>query len=309
MGQRLSIEQRIAEAQTRWPGLQFRIKTSSEACSPCPWCGGDDRFVIWDTGHYACRAAPSHCSREGWIDENNPTPPDKDKLLEIRIAELERKQREHERRLSALERMAKCKDHILYHQQMDTDGYRDYWLGEGMTDETIDRFKLGACYGCPTDKAHRFSFTIPVINSGALRNIRHRLIGGNQGDKYRPHVAGLPNTLFNADDVYSDDTRSIILAEGEKKTMILKQYGLGNVAGTMGKSGFKQAWAKRFERFGEVLICLDPDATDKARQYAGWFGGRARVVSLPCKSDDFFTIYNGTVDQFREFIRTARKVA
>jgi hypothetical protein len=150
--------------------------------------------------------------------------------------------------------------------------------------------------------------TIPVFFRGVPVNIRHRLIAGDQNDKYRPHMAGLGNTLFNADDVYSENTQSIIVAEGEKKAIALKQFGLGNVVGTMGKAGFQKSWASRFSRFGEVLICLDPDAQDKAREMAGWFGDRARVVSLPTKADDFFVRYNGTVGQFNEFLRLARRV-
>jgi hypothetical protein len=305
MGEQLAIETRIAQAATRWPEIKLKRRTSDWADGPCPWCGGKDRFVVRASGWYDCRK----CAREGWIDENDPTPPDPVKVLELRLAAVEQEQREHEKRLSALERMARTKDHLRYHEIMDADGMRDLWLAEGFWNETIDAYQLGVCRHCKTDQPQeRMSMTIPVLFQGTPRNIRHRLITLDN-DRYRPHFPGLGNTLFNADDVYSDDTRSIILAEGEKKTMILKQYGLGNVVGAMGKAGFQKHWAKRFDRFAEVLICLDPDATEKARQYAGWFGGRAKVVSLPCKSDDFFTIYNGTVNQFREFIRTARKVA
>jgi hypothetical protein len=136
MGEHLAIEERIAQAETRWPGLQFKRKTSSEAASPCPWCGGNDRFVIRSSGWYSCRQASGHCSRSGWIDENNPSPPDKEKMLELRMAALERKQAEHDRRLSALERMAHCHDHERYHQQMDKDDMRDLWLAEGFWNET-----------------------------------------------------------------------------------------------------------------------------------------------------------------------------
>jgi len=56
-----------------------------------------------------------------------------------------------------------------------------------------------------------------------------------------------------------------------------------------------------------VMICLDPDATDRANEMAGWFGDRARVVQLPVKPDDFFTIEHGTVEDFRWFMRLARR--
>ena len=36
------------------PGL--RQKTANELAGPCPWCGGDDRFVVFiNTGRFLCR--------------------------------------------------------------------------------------------------------------------------------------------------------------------------------------------------------------------------------------------------------------
>ena len=307
MGTPLPIETRITEAETRWPGLQFRRKTAHEASSACPFChqATEDGFLVFDTGAYWCRK----CDAKGFIDENDTTPPDPVKILAARLAAVERLAEENAKRLTALERMARCTDHLTYYQQMNQDDMRDLWLAEGFTDETIDKWQLGICYHCKTDQPdERMSMTIPVMFKNRPVNIRHRLItSGN--DRYRPHMPGLGNFLFNADDVYSDDTSSILIAEGEKKAICLKQHGLGNVVGTMGKGGFQRAWASRFDRFSEVLIALDPDATDKAREMAGWFGGKARVVSLPTKPDDFFHVYNGTPSQFNEFIKLARKVA
>jgi len=306
MGEQLSIEQRMAEAQSRWPGIQLKRQTSYQACSPCPWCGGDDRFTINSTGWYNCRK----CAREGWIDENDPTPPDPVKMLELRMAAMEQRERERDKRISALERMARCVDDVRYHQQLDEMDLRGLWYEKGVGDHLIEQYNLGLCLHCKTDQpAERMSLTIPVVIKKRKVNIRHRLIGGDQRDKYRPHFSGLGANLFGADDVYSDDTSSILVIEGEIKRIVVKDRLGGNVVGTMGKSGFKQSWARKFERFKEVLICLDPDATEKAQQMAGWFGGRARLMALPTKPDDFFHVYNGTVDQFNEFVRMARRVA
>lgn len=42
-------------------GLNVRRKTATEACSPCPFCGGEDRFCIWPEKNRA------HCIRGcGW---------------------------------------------------------------------------------------------------------------------------------------------------------------------------------------------------------------------------------------------------
>lgn len=292
-------------------GVHLRQVGSNEWAGPCPWCGGDDRFHVWDNGYFICRASPSHCSRKGWLDELEET---KRRLsaLELEVLaikrEQERNRREHEdyeRRLSTLELMHQCKEHIHYHEQMD-ECDRGWWNEQGINDAMIDKYMLGVCYGCPTDHERRLSYTIPVINGGKLWNIRYRLIGGTPGDKYRPHMANLPVTVFNGDFVYKEDKSSIMICEGEKKSIVLDQYGFQAV-GIMGKSGFKKPWAVKFAPFSEVMICLDPDATDRAHEMATWFGDRARVVRLPVKPDDFFTLHGGSEHDFEWFLRLARK--
>jgi hypothetical protein len=300
-----TIEEAITTAAQRWPGYEFKPKTNDEACGPCPICKKADRdgFLIFLSGYYWCR--PGGC--QGWLDENDNqklTPEEiRFRRLEAEQHRLKRQQDEQAKRLSALERMHQCQDHITYHQQMDCDDL-DYWHSQGITDESIRRYLLGVCYRCPTDREHRPSYTIPIVNHGKLCNIRHRLIGVDT-DKYRPHMRDLGNTLFNADNLYTDaDTVTIV--EGAKKSIVLSQYGL-NTVGIMGMQGFPPAWAARFEPFREVLIALDPDAQDKAHEMAGYFQGRGRVVSLPVKPDDFF-ISSGTIEEFRAFLHWGKPV-
>ena len=302
MGEPRPIEEIIALAERRWPGLELRRKSTHEACGPCPICrqATTDGFVVFEDSGYLCRK----CGAKGWIDENDPHPPSREQLLEIRVRALERKQEEHERRLTALEQMARCKDHVTYHQMLDDDD-REYWHSQGMLDATIDKYLLGICYSCPTDSQHRPSYTIPVINGGKLVNIRHRLVT-DSGDRYRPHAPGLGATLFNADNVYAD-APEIMVVEGEKKSLVVGQYGFLTV-GTMGKAGFQPAWAKRFDKFKRVLVALDPDAEDQAQQVAGLFGGRGWVVPMPCKPDDLFTKYHGTPAMLQRFVELARRI-
>lgn len=302
-----SIEEAIAYAHRRWPGYTFKRKSDDEACGPCPIeRQGDDRFIIWINGNYYCR----RCGATGWLDEDEQhiLTPEELRLRRIEAeqnrARLER--RAHDRRIAALERMAACTDHLTYHQQMDADGYRELWYEEGLYDTIIDRHHLGVCYGCPTDFHDRMSMTIPVVNGGKLVNIRHRLIGADNGDKYRPHMAHLGNTLFNADNVYADAPQ-IIITEGEKKSLQLEQQGFLSV-GTMGKTGFEPPWAVRFRRFDRVYVALDPDAIDKGRELARLFGDRGRLVELPVKADDFFTKYHGTPADLDVFLTQARRV-
>ena len=285
-------------AEQQWH-IQLRKTTGEEYVGPCPFCrDGKDRFHVWaERGNYWCRM----CDAKGWVSENDREFTTEE-LHELRIRALERKQKETDRRLTALERMARCQDHIAYHAQLDGDD-RAYWKSQGMWDETIDRRLLGICYDCPT-APHHASYTIPVINRGKLVNIRHRLVEAPNGDKYRPHMAGLGNTLFNADNLYAGH-ESIIVVEGEKKSIVLDQWGFPSV-GIMGKAGFPPHWAQRFTHLQRVLVALDPDATDEAFKLARLFGDRGRVVILPVKPDDFF-VAGGSDRDFEAFLRWAKK--
>jgi DNA primase len=231
---------------------------------------------------------------------------------ETRLRRLEYQQRdharrlaEHEKRLTALERIHNCTDHLRYHNAMPPEAL-DYWYTAGMWPDTIERYRLGYCPRCPTDSERRPSYTIPVISNGKLWNIRHRLAHAANGDKYRPHIAGLPNVLFNADTLRTP-APDVLIVEGEKKSIIADQEGLRNV-GVMGKAGFNKAWAAKFERFRVVNVCYDPDGTDRAAEVAALFGERGRVVVLPEKLDDLLVEYGATREDIQAFIDLARRV-
>ena len=120
-------------------------------------------------------------------------------------------------------------------------------------------------------------------------------------------MAGLPATLFNADFVTSPQGPTILIIEGEKKSIITAQAGFPNV-GIMGKSSFKPEWARAFAPFEVVYVALDPDATGKAYETAKLFEGRGRVVSLPEKLDDMITMYGATPRDVQAFVDAGRPV-
>ena len=284
--------------------------TEYRSMNGCPQCGDggkgarSDRFRLFDDEkpRVWCR----RCGFTAFIDNlDNARELTEAEKLELRLQAIERKQQETERRLSALEAMARCTDHLAYHRNM-SDAAWLYWNQQGMLNETITRYQLGYCQRCPLDHDGRASYTIPVINGGKLRNIRHRIIDATNGDKYRPHRAGLPATLFNADNV-SKPAPSILILEGEKKSIIADQSGFLSV-GTMGAASFNPAWARRFQHFQTVYVAYDPDAIEKAADTARLFGTRGRVVAFPEKFDDFVTIYGATAEDVRHFVSLARKI-
>ena len=291
----------ITQAEKRW-SLDFAKKTAKEYSSACPYCGGEDRFLIWAEGNYLCR----QCGAKGWVDEKDPKPTD---TAEARLRRLEREQATAKReraelhqRMTALERMAKSTDHVAYHQALNSESYQ-HWLSEGVSVDSIERYKLGFCHRCPTASNGSPSYTIPVVNGGELLNIRHRLIEPC-GGKYRPHMTGLGVQLFNAD-VLTTGADSVLLTEGAKKAIVAGQFGF-SVAAIMGQRSFKPEWLAAFEQVPTVYVALDPDAMESAYRLGAMFNGRARVAHLPCKLDDAFVKYGASAADIRHFLRLAR---
>jgi len=293
----------VADATKRW-GLTFRRETAKEYSAPCPFCGGDDRFRLFENGGFWCR----QCNTKGWVDDNQPRPDPTELERRRREAwerEMERRLEEHDRRLSALERMARCTDHVAYHRALiDNEAAWEYWLSEGMKPDTIARYQLGYCARCPTAGNGSPSYTIPVINGGTLENIRHRLVNPD-GGKYRPHIAGLGTQLFNRDNAERARS-SIVITEGEKKSMVLDQTGIRSV-GILGSRNFKTSWFDLLKQ-DTIYVALDPDAEEHAYRLAALFDGRGRVVSLPFKADDMIVKHEATKDDMLHFIRLAKPV-
>jgi len=308
MDEILTLDQAITAAHNRWGSrVEFKKKNYKEAYSRCPWCGGHDRFLIFAKGNYWCRPGDGHCGKSGWILENqnsNLTPEELQRLaIQNDIAELKRKTEEHEKRITALEKMAQSQAHIFYHKALSEKAI-EYWHKEGITDKSIDRWLLGYCDSVPLYPSLD-SVTIPVINLGKLKNIRHRTF--NNDIRYLPHMKDLGMTLFNADALFKEDKSMVILYEGEKKSIVAAQNGFEGPA-LLGSNAFKDEWVPYFQQFDTVYICLDSDAIETAVGI-GEKIGNARIVELPGegKVDDLFN-WGMTKRDFCDFLRKARRV-
>jgi hypothetical protein len=290
-----SIQEAIQLAESRWPGVEWRIKTQEEACGPCPICheATEDGFLIFASGYYFCRPG----KHDGWLDDDKPRVLTPEQITlrrhEAEIKRLARQQAEHERRLSALERLNKSQIHKRYHDNL--------WA--------IQDYKLGYCPRCPTDKERRPSYTIPLPNQEqtALLGLRHRLSHAENGDKYRPEMAGLGTCLAFPHHLVGAD-RGIIV-EGSIKALVLGQNGLPAV-GILGKRGrFRVDWLDLFPD-GPIYIALDPDATESAERLGRGIAGTGKetyVARLPDKPDDML-VRQGSAEGLEHYIRQARRV-
>lgn len=289
----------------------YRKKTAREWSSACPntGCGGVDRFLFWpDKGNYLCRK----CGLKGFvIDGNSP-----DSLFRVTPemrAEWERQQiareiEEHQKQLTTIEQLQARRMDIIYHGQLIETGFDGVLDANwGIKPEMAARFRLGYCNVCPT-YGQSDSLTIPYYWGDKLVNLRHRLLHPNGSGKYRPEMAGLQSAIFNATRLLQP-TKALVLVEGEFKAVVLEQYGFAAVA-IPGANQFKDKWARLFQNAGTVYVILDPGAEEHAAGIGATLarsGVDCRLVIVPEKPDDMFTVYDVTPNEFGQYMRLGKR--
>jgi hypothetical protein len=305
------IEEAVRLAQERWANLEPRIKGKHEAACACPFCGGDDRWVLFDNGFWFCRPGPGHCAKQGWIDDDKQqhwTPAERRlRKIEAEQARARRERQELKRQVAALKRMAECNDHQRYHQALDEAGF-EWCARQGLQMHVVMDYQIGQCDRCPTDIEGRPSYTFPVWRKdGPLWTIRHRLKGVTS-DKYRPHVSGLGVQLVNAR-MLPDWPERVIVVEGAKKARVIQGHGFP-VVGILGKTAFEDRWLSWFHQSATIYLALDPDAqesADKLGHRIAQHGKPVRVAQFPAKPDDLFV--DGCTDsEWESYIQLARRV-
>jgi hypothetical protein len=197
-----------------------------------------------------------------------------------------------------------------YHSAL-TLRHREYLRGpkRGLTDQTIDAFKLGW---------DGYRYTIPVYVNGKLVNIRHRKDDDNARDEgpkmLNTKGYGSPARLFNREVLPGCDAP--IVCEGEFDAMMLTQQGWAAVTTTHGAGTFLKEWLPLFNHCKIVYVCYDRDIAGKKGGYdvGEMFGDRARMVELPAplpgdsKTDitDLFTRHGETAAEFADLLAEAR---
>lgn len=232
--------------------------------------------------------------------------------------ELERKAEDQARRQDALQRVGAMFEQVdRYHSQVES--ARLYWHGQGLTDGTIERRKLGYCSACPTYQQSA-SYVIPYFYSGNLISIRHRLATPNGCGKYRPEFVGLPNQLFNLDALAQEveevhfgllDRGEVLLVEGEVKAIYMSDSQGIPAVGMPGVESWQEDWIKYFAGSARVYVTLDPDAERKAAEITRILNGNgieARQVVCTAKIDDMFWRYGCTPGDFMRILEQSRRV-
>lgn len=295
------------------------VETGRELHGPCPFCGtGKDRFIVWPEGNYWCRV----CEAGGRVPGTGSGPMGRDTLRAV-LSEKRAKQDARLREWQAYQdgykdghREGSRTGYIAgYHAAMKDASLRAYWLGEGITDESIERYQLGYCAQRTFEGEDRTTFTSPAYTlphydpvSLELVNCQYRILDlpDNAGGKYRQEPGLPPAAFYTLPKVV---TGSAIVVEGGKKAIVLSQVAERRIQ-TVGLPGITPAEELYLglEGFDVLWLWLDPGpgrerAVERAQDY---LGDRVRVVVSPAKPDDAFVRYGLTKADLRQYLAQAR---
>lgn len=275
-----------------------------ELHGPCPFClEGKDRFIIWPEGNFWCRV----CERSGRVPGAGDGPLSRDTLANV----LREKRTKQAKRLTEWQ----LGYNAGFHDAMKNVDLRAYWLGEGITEESIERYQLGytpsrTFEGEGGRTFTSAAYTIPLSDPISLQpvNCVYRLMNlpPEAGGKYRQEP-GLPPASF-----YSLPKRMSgagIIVEGPKKAIVISQLTERRIQ-VIGWPGImpSEELYLQLETFADLWIILDPGpgrakAVERARHY---LGDRLRDVEMPVKPDDAVVKYGMTLADFRQFLVYAR---
>lgn len=309
----------------RWGHLpDLANRGRKEWSAACPQCGGadrarhdrSDRFRMFaaDNGHGA-RGWCRQCHYFAFADDDQEQP----SAEAIRIATAERlalTEKENKRIRDKIHRIADSNFWQAWHTDMAPE-HRELWIQQGINEWAIETYQLGYCPDHKTmhngQEWHSPTMTIPHFAPGwKWVNLQHRLLNPPEpGDKYR-QMAGLPSAMFltEPDEAPSGPT---IVVEGAKKAIVCylnlaPKYGVVAVPSKTPS----QDILDQLKDADPIYLMLDPDAyiTDgktvpAINRILKRLHGRARIVQLPVKPDDFFTMYRGDSRDMTLFIKQA----
>lgn len=179
---------------------------------------------------------------------------------------------------------------------------RGYWYRRCLTDDTIDRFKLGKYDGY---------WMLPVFIEGHFVNFQCRTDFPEK--KIRPWYRGFGPLLYNSSIL--PFVKTIFVTEGPVDAILLNQEGFPAVSHTGGASGWVDKWFPLFRRQSKIIYVVDNDiagynsvrklarSLGENRLYLLTFGGMPEGFDTV----EFFKIGN-TKEDFSKLVDKVRPV-
>jgi len=324
--------------------LPHVYRVGSEYRGPCPRCGGDDRFILWERSQATGKPL-------GWCRQCEYTwRPETDKWVPLTPEEIEafaekRRERAEDERREREQNRAQLRSTPVwqtYHENLSRyPNAGDLWHTRyGLREWATTYYRLGYCpsfnYFHDGEELVSETLTIPYFEPAThyrLVNLRHRLLDtGARGGKYRPHRGGLGQPIFYANlNRRPDSLPFVLIVEGAIKAAVIWQEAIAPML--MDAANRETEWFVNNVQViaipgtsvsetnlplltpaEQVYIAFDPDANErvegrpsKAEKLAAKFEG-ARVVSLPGKPDDLIVEGSLTVRDLVHYMKWGRWV-
>lgn len=176
--------------------------------------------------------------------------------------------------------------------------HRDYWLDRGLTNETIELYRLGY--------AGKGIFCIPLFRDSALHNFQCRK---SEPKRIWNWASGRGPTLFGLGKGVVADSSYTFIAEGPLDAMVLNQIGLPAISHNGGSGAWSDSWNAKILNFNFIYLIYDNDEAGikSSKRVSEKLLGRGYVLFWPSFFKQGFDV-NDALQTFgaqrtREFIQ------
>ena len=183
-------------------------------------------------------------------------------------------------------------------------GVREWLMGRGLTERTIEAFKIGEQI-----RDGKTLAVFPYLREGELVNAKYRDIAEKKGMRQE---AGAEPCLFGWH-LIDPKVRSAAITEGEIDAMTLHQAGIPSLsvnAGAGNHQWIESDW-DRLERFSEIYVCFDDDEPGQkgAKEVIQRLGvDRCKLVKFGAKDANQWLQDGADGEDFHAALRQARTV-
>ena len=247
------------ESYIQSKGLDYKkVNGGKEIATACPFNGCDDDHrnneeyhfnINTETGQYHC----FKCNEKGNLI-----------TLKKHFGDLQKKSttqsvRNKNRMPTTMSKVAE-----VCHNNLPSE-YRKYFQDRGITDENIDKYKLG--YGEFDGKKW---LTIPIFEDEKNGIIKLRKLPDDTNantPKYKAKAYGnIGSTVYGGKELLKSHSDSVLICGGELDRIIAEQmdFGMPVITSTAGEGTFKEEWIKSYlSDRRTIYICLDNDEIGK----------------------------------------------
>lgn len=177
---------------------------------------------------------------------------------------------------------------------------REYWYNRCLTDETIDKFRLGHFDGW---------FLIPMFEDGEFRNFQcRREVPDKRIKQWYKHTKPV---LFNGDIL--PFLNRVFITEGTVDAILLTQLGFPAVS-QCGTNIWRDDWFEKFLHIKDIIYVEDNDSAGRnaSKLIANKLGyERVRILSYEGQEDKFDTVdffrSGNSKEDFEEMVNSKTK--